>query len=270
MYQKKQLISILFLFVLILLIVYFFYKIYVITKSENYENLNHLKFNNNKLKIVINSYIDNDISLNKLILSLKQSNNFSKHKVYVFIGGYYNQNKKYNILDIDDNITYISCNNNSIDFTGLIGIQEFFSLNNNEYYFYMHDTCVVGKNFINNLDKINLNNATTLCLKNFPSMNIGVYSNKIIHNFKDTLMELKNTDPNKSQEFKKKGVEKEDIIFKMDKNNKLINNKDHFISSSGPYDYYNTGVLRLVEYYDLDLYKLKANWEKKENYELKI
>ena len=29
----------------------------------------------------------------------------------------------------------------------------------------------------------------------------------------------------------------------------------------GPIDYYNSGVMRIVEYYpNIDLYKIKANW----------
>ena len=60
------------------------------------------------------------------------------------------------------------------------------------------------------------------------------------------------------------------IIFKKDYSNKLINNKDHFVYTDGPFDIYKTGVPRVLEYYDLDLYKLKANWERKDTYELNV
>jgi hypothetical protein len=140
----------------------------------------------------------------------------------------------------------------------------------NEYYFYLHDTCVVGPNFLKNISLIDLKDVTSLRLKTFPSMNIGIYSNNIIHKFSDILLTYKNTDHSKLQEFKTKGQKNEDLIFNMDNNNKLINNKDNFLSVSEPYDYYGTGVLRVVEYYDLDLYKIKANWNAKKTYELKV
>ena len=52
----------------------------------------------------------------------------------------------------------------------------------------------------------------------------------------------------------------EDYIFNNDTNNKLLNNYDGWIYTD-PTDYYNTGTMRIVEYYpNLDLYKIKANW----------
>ena len=48
----------------------------------------------------------------------------------------------------------------------------------------------------------------------------------------------------------------EDYIFDNDKNNILLNDYDGFIYT-GPIDYYNTGTMRLVEYFPhLDLYKI--------------
>lgn len=251
-------------FIIILLIVIIFIIYQLFAKKENFENNRN---NTAKLNIVINSYKDNDVSLKKLISSIKKSPNYKNYPIYVFIGGHYNSYT--NEKSHDENITFIKCNHNSIDFTGLIGILENFP-ENDEYYFYLHDTCIAGPEFINNISKIDLNNASSLRLKEFPSMNIGVYSNKVIQNSKPTLNQLKNTDPEKTQEYKKMGVDMEDIIFKQDYSNKLINNKDHFVYSDGPFDIYKTGVPRLLEYYDLDLYKLKANWERKPTYELKV
>jgi hypothetical protein len=220
-----------------------------------------------KINIVINTYINNTAALNHLLDSLKKCTNFASCNVYVFIGGYYSIDGYEKT--IEDNITYIKCNHNSIDFTGLIGVLEFLP-KVDEYYFYLHDTCVVGPNFINNVTDIDLNQATSLRLKEFPSMNIGVYSNNIIHENKDILITLKNTDENRTQEFKMKGVEMEDMVFRNDKNNKLINNRDHYVKTEGPVDYYNTGVQRIIEHYDLDFLKIKANWHQKDTYELKV
>jgi cellulose synthase/poly-beta-1,6-N-acetylglucosamine synthase-like glycosyltransferase len=268
--MKKQyfnIIIILFIIIFLFLSGYFLYTQInrVFNKKENFETKN--KNNSSKLKIVINSYKDNEVSLKKLISSIKKSPDYKKYQIYVFIGGYYNSPT--NETSHDGNITYIKCNHNSIDFTGLIGIMENLPTND-EYYFYLHDTCIAGPEFINNINKIDLTNASSLRLKEFPSMNIGIYSNKVIQNSKSTLNKLKNKDPEKTQEFKKMGVDAEDIIFKLDNNNKLINNKDHLVYIDGPFDVYKTGVPRQIEYYDLDLYKLKANWERKNSYELKV
>jgi hypothetical protein len=211
-------------FIIIFLIILVFIIYQLLGKKENFENNN--RNNYSKLNIVINSYKDNDVSLKKLISSIKKSPNYKKYSIYVFIGGYYNSYT--NEKSYDENITFIKCNHNSIDFTGLIGILENFT-ENDEYYFYLHDTCIAGPDFINNLSKIDLNNASSLRLREFPSMNIGIYSNKVIQNSKPILNQLKNTDPEKTQEYKKMGVDMEDIIFKQDNSNKLINNKDHFV-----------------------------------------
>jgi hypothetical protein len=254
----------LFFCILFLILVIVFILFYKHEKYEKYENYN-------KLKIVINSYKSNSQAMNKLIDSLKKCEEFNNYEILVFIGGYYD-NKEYIVETTDNNIKYIFCNHNSIDFTGLIGIMEYLPIKEDEYYFYLHDTTVVGSNFLKNLNNINLNNndVTTLSLRPTMSMNIGIYSNKIIHDLKDILLEQKNTDENKSQEYKKQGVKNEDIIFHNDKNNKLINNKDNFVNVSEPYDFYNTGTMRVVEYYDIDLYKIKANWYIKNDYELSV
>ena len=106
------------------------------------------------MKIVINSHINSDVALNHLLKSMKIQKKYYDFNIIVMIGGYYN-NTNYEIKQ-HDNITYIHCNHNSIDFTGLIAIME---LNNNainEYYFYLHDTCKIGNNFYNKLKSIHL------------------------------------------------------------------------------------------------------------------
>ena len=90
-------------------------------------------------------------------------------------------------------------------------------------------------------------------------MNIGIYSQQIINKFKDFLLSKKNTDENKCMEFKSINYT-EDYIFNNDPNNYTLDNYDDW-NYVGPIDYYNSGVMRIVEYYpNIDLYKIKANW----------
>lgn len=90
-------------------------------------------------------------------------------------------------------------------------------------------------------------------------MNIGIYSQNIINKFKDFLLTKKNTCESKCMEFKLVNY-CEDYIFRNDTNNILLDNYDGW-NYTGPTDYYNTGTMRIVEYYsNLDLYKIKANY----------
>lgn len=179
----------------------------------------------------------------------------------IFVGGYYD-NKTY-IIENDNynkNIKYIYCNHNSIDFTSLIGLSEMKNYNEvDNYYFYMHDTCKIGANFYNKLKNINLSNVTTIKIHGRYSMNIGIYTQKIINKFKEFLLTKKNTDESKCMQFKKVDYN-EDYIFHNDPNNILLENYSGWLYQ-GPLDYYNTGTMRIIEYYpNIDLYKIKANW----------
>ena len=208
------------------------------------------------MKIVINSHSKSNIALQHLLESLKE-NDINYCEIIIVIGGCYDLND-YEITK-DKNITYIRANHNSIDFTGLITLLELYYKDIDEYYLYLHDTCKIGKNFYKKLKSIDLTNVSSIKInKNF-SMNIGIYSQKIINKFKNFLLNKKNTDESKCMQYKTVDYN-EDYIFNNDNNNKILNNYNDW-NYTGPTDYYNTGTMRIVEYYpNLDLYKIKANW----------
>lgn len=208
------------------------------------------------MKIVINSHSKSNIALQHLLESLKE-NDINYCEIIIVIGGYYDLND-YEITK-DKNITYIRANHNSIDFTGLITLLELYYKDIDEYYLYLHDTCKIGKNFYKKLKSIDLTNVSSIKInKNF-SMNIGIYSQKIINKFKNFLLNKKNTDESKCMQYKTVDYN-EDYIFNNDNNNKILDNYNDW-NYTGPTDYYNTGTMRIVEYYpNLDLYKIKANW----------
>jgi len=208
------------------------------------------------MKIVINSHTKSNIALQHLLESLKE-NNINYCDVIVVIGGYYNLDN-YEIIK-DEDITYIHANHNSIDFTGLITLMELYNDNIDEYYVYLHDTCKIGNNFYNKIKSIDLNNVSSIKISKRNSMNIGIYSQRIINDFKDFLLSKKNTNENECMKYKSINFN-EDYIFKNDKNNIVLDNYNDY-NYTGPTDYYNTGTMRRVEYYpNLDLYKIKANW----------
>jgi hypothetical protein len=207
------------------------------------------------MKIVINSNINGTIALDHLLESMKLYKEFNEYEIIIIIGGYY-KNNNYEIKKVD-NLTYIYCNHNSIDFTGLIALLELYS-QSNEHYLYLHDSCKIGSRFYEKLNTIETNNVSSIKInKNF-SMNMGIYSQEIINKFNDFLLSKKNIDESKCMDFKINS--NEDHIFKNDPNNLLLENYNNWIYY-GPVDYYKTGTMRIVEYYpNLDLYKIKANW----------
>jgi hypothetical protein len=211
-----------------------------------------------KIKIVINSHNKSTIALNHLLESMRNHPEFLNFEHIIFIGGYYD-NKEYIKNEDDKNIKYIYCNHNSIDFTSFIALTEIDEYRNSDnYYFCMHDTCRIGINFYKKIN-IDLSSITTAKIHGRFSMNIGIYSQKIINHFKDFLLTKKNTDEEKCMQFKTIDYN-EDYIFHNDPNNVLLENYSGWLYK-GPLDYYNTGTMRLIEYYpNVDLYKIKANW----------
>ena len=210
------------------------------------------------MKIVINSHIRSDIARNHLLESLRQYKEYIGYEFIIVIGGYYDI-PNYDI-SVEDNITYIKANHNSIDFTGLITLAELYSNDIHEYYLYLHDTCKVGPQFFEKLSKIQIDNISSIHLTRYPSMNLGIYSQKLINLNKDILSQLKCIKNEDIPRFKNKGLEEEDILFKNDPNTKTFDDHCNRIITD-PSDYYNTGTMRIVEYYsNLDLYKIKANW----------
>jgi len=120
------------------------------------------------MKIIINSHIKSNLALEHLLESLISIN--SSYEIIVIVGGYYN-NIDYEIIN-KGKITFIRCNHNSIDFTGLITLVELFYNNLNEYYLYIHDTCKVGKNFYNKINSIDLTNVSSIKINKKYSMNM--------------------------------------------------------------------------------------------------
>jgi len=77
------------------------------------------------MKIVINSFINNNIALLHLLENLQKCDEYLEYDIIIVIGGYYGL-ENYEI-SIENNITYIKCNHNSIDYTGLITLMELYS-----------------------------------------------------------------------------------------------------------------------------------------------
>jgi len=165
----------------------------------------------------------------------------------------------------ENGVTVVHVTHNSIDFTGLIALLELPALRHDSY-FYVHDTTRAGPGFIDRILSLPDYDTASFAL---PSMNIGLYSHAALERHRDTVLGFKNT-CECDHEHKKLCVAQEDCVFRANRANHVF--LTAFRAGHGPpQDYYGTGVLRVAEYYAcVDLWKLKANWELKETYELGV
>jgi len=176
------------------------------------------------MKIVINSHNKSSIALDHLLESMRLHKEFNTIEIIIVIGGFY-ENTNY-VISKNENITYIHCNHNSIDFTGLITLLELYYKKTDDYYLYLHDTCKVDEQFYKKMMSIDLHEISSIKINKCFSMNMGIYSQNIINQFGGFLLSRKNTDEMKCMEFKATGLNCEDFIFNNDPNNRLLDEFD--------------------------------------------
>lgn len=217
-----------------------------------------------KIKFAISSHkLFYETTYHTLVDSLIKSG-VPKEDIYFFIGGY----PEYEKIE-KDGVNLYFVDHNSIDFTGIISVLDLGL--KSDYWFLLHDTCYVGNNFYNKVCNFDYKEADAVKMYFTVSMNMGAYKQSYLESIKDSLFEFKNQ--NYSLEslhhYKKICVQKEDIFFNNAKNLLTYNTTPG--TTEGPLDYYQNGILRVIEYYsDIDLYKIKANWFTKPQYELNL
>lgn len=213
-----------------------------------------------KLTIVINSCkVYATATLPPLIDNIKKNN--PGFKILVIIGDHVEKR----IISVEDNITIIETDNNSIDYTAMITLLEKPEILTTDWFLYLHDTIQLGPTFFQKLQGINLENfpkkITTISFQ-FPSANIGLYHKDVISRLKPAILKFKNQDNSILHELKSLFVAAEDAIFRM-------NMQEHTMFPTKPdtkwndplIDLFNTGRKRLTEYYaDLDFWKVKATF----------
>jgi hypothetical protein len=192
-----------------------------------------------------------------LIKSLTESG-ISGNDIYVFEGGH--PSKEY----VFESFHHYLVAHNSIDFTALIEVAhiEFETC----YWFFLHDTCIVGKDFKRLIENIPHFMPDTLPIKDYPSMNIGAYKHTYLKEKEELLQRYINKSANQASllEFKEKGVQDEDILFRQSKNPfvyngwKLLKDNSYKRDDVAIPDIYTN---RVCEYFpQVALYKFKANY----------
>ena len=244
------------------------------------------------VKFVINTCKGfSDESVPILIQSLLK-NNINNQAIVIIEGGHdeRKQTEKYGCLCIETD-------NNSFDLTAMIDIAE--HQIKSDYWFYLHDTVIVGNKFKPLLeDKLSklksLPDAVALYFNgmNGSSMNMGLYKYDYIASKKDLLLSRKNKNYTKDglKEYKIQAINDEDLLLWQSeirsslsyfcRPEKRKSPPDNFESlndiegvnldvvNNEPLNneplfkpYKNSKAERLMEHYeDIDLYKFKSNF----------
>jgi hypothetical protein len=216
-----------------------------------------------KLKFLINSNTKNfEVTFPKLIESYPS--HISNQDILVVVG---NSDKV--AFTVCEKYCKLEVKHNSVDYTCLIALIENHDLISKhfvipQFWFYLHDTCVLGKDFIPKLTalvpSITKNKSVTL----FPSMNLGIYQHSFLFQepAKSKLLSKRSSDnPPYEEVYKLKCgcVSDEDFLFKIE-NDIPFTGIVKGVTLTRPQSIYN-GAKRITEYYEvLDLYKYKANW----------
>lgn len=186
---------------------------------------------------------------------------FSKEDIYVIEGGHQKSQK------VEHEVNYYQVDHNSFDLTALISVIDLDVQTN--YWFLLHDTCSVGPMFKDLVSNVPHTNPDVIVLRNFPSMNIGLYKKEYLEKKRSVLMTMRNDDYTAEgiQSAKKKAIEQEDILFKQPDIRDRVRvynpwlmklDGNYKISATDNHQYYSD---RIVEYFpQADLYKFKANF----------
>jgi len=211
------------------------------------------------INIVVNSNINNFDTTSKMIQSSKTYID-NKDSFIFIVGGCEHEAK-------ENNIIYTKLN--SFDLTGLIYmLKNSDTINENELFFYCHDTCDFGDGFYEKVLNVSKDGSPKrLYIKAIESMFIGLYDLAVLNKFSKHILEYENY----SNDFEVLNKIKSSLISK---ESFILKNYPHICRSrrdSDPSDVYRNGVMRKTEYFpEIDLYKFKANWFIKNKYEINL
>jgi len=177
--------------------------------------------------------------------------------IYIFEGGYYERSVGEYL-----GANHIKVDHNSFDYTALIDIVE--NEIESEYWFLLHDTCVVGAEFNSLLQNIPENKPNVICmLGHHPgTMNICSYKYSYLLEKKEQIIKLKNHDYSAEGTMQAKivAIEAENSL----QGGSVIYNPDRFTdiwTEKVENPYKEDGIERNLRYFNnLDVYKYQANY----------
>lgn len=203
------------------------------------------------MHILINSHRDSHAARTMLLESLRRNQEFDDTSIIVVVGGCEREDRY-----TKDGLEWRHVRHNSIDFTALIEAMHM-SNNADETYMYIHDTCIVEPTFISKVNAIDMTGCQTRRLHHTTSMNMGVYRQGYLNQYRDSIPMFMGTGD--TMKDKQRCIDMEDWFFRHDPTCRVIGRG---LSRVLPQrDVYNTGTMRISEVYDdIGLTKFKANW----------
>ena len=197
----------------------------------------------------VNSQEYNTKALPRLVSSLRSQVN--SDDIVVVMG-----NSDTEGVSTETDYTLVRVKHNSMDMTALIGVLDNQSNLGTlpDSWFYLHDTCEVGSNFLSNLQSKDLSSDVRV---HWSVSNLGVYTNNSLLANSELIQSYKSSDNPEWQErreSKHRAVCDNNIIYR-------VNNNTSNLSSDVPEEMSQSrvyGVIRKRLYFsELDLYK---NW----------
>lgn len=198
-----------------------------------------------------------------LIRSLKIAN-VPLQKIFVFEGGH-NTNEKIENLDYN----HYRVNHNSFDLTALISVLE---LNlNSPYWFLLHDTIEILPNFINQILSTHYKKFDTVQIKDYPSMNIGLYKHDFLGEKCHVILEEKNLNYSEEglQLAKSRAVKLEDKLFKLSTKSHVYSRTNISTQVKRNINYHGQKRIREI-YLNSGIIKYKANYQIADVYHINI
>lgn len=194
-------------------------------------------------------------TLSILVSSLLQAG-IKQEQIHIFCNGW----------DKDEIIEYSSLrmycvNYNCYELTPLIVICE--KKLKQDYWFLIHDTCKVGKDFKIKLYNFPSVNPLKIAMKPRASMSIGTYRYDYLLSKKDYIFQAKQYTGNKTW-----FVNNEDyVLWNFEKPDMYADKNNYHWKTLDNLNWYNTKTPRITEYHEaLDLFKNKSNWGQSANY----
>lgn len=215
------------------------------------------------MKFVASSHVSyHSKTFDSFVRSMLESG-VPKDDLYFFVGG----GDAYEPVENSYGVHAFTAPHNSVDFTGIVSVLDLDL--KADYWFALHDTTRVGPNFYERVSTATVTGDTMALTADGPSMNMGAYAWSYLKSRRDEIMaRFKNVDYSLegTRRVKQLNVDTEDA---------LLVGKAAFNGSgrvtTGPVDHYGTGTQRIVEYFpDVDLYKMKANWTRRDAYVVKV
>jgi len=169
------------------------------------------------LHVAINSLAQYQLPRSRLLEDLRAAG-VPMRQVHVFVGGALPVPAAGAWQEEWDGVRFYTVLHNSVDFTAMVHIVEHPELFRGvAQWFYLHDTCSVGRGFWSNITRwcSRLPTCALPLTRYSPSSSMGLYSAAFLAHQRASVVALKNANGAPAEKWKKRGFGWEDRLFKV-------------------------------------------------------